>query len=242
MKAGFKPKTFTKKEWQDNRSSVAKGSGVGKALDAWQKDCPSKINSLDKAGVATAFKTAKALDAALTVAEKKCNPKQQKETIAGIKAYKDKVEEYMGLLKKAAIALDKRNKLISSLDFKTVVGDAELLKAFVIYAQKKAFIYEPLHTYLLIQKKKYEEAVKLYGNGGKGGGDYNTDQKTNKILHNTFVAKIREEQADVLKAIKQLEADMIQMLTDSRHYTAFAEYDAFLKILHSRFPIADFAL
>ena len=34
MKAGFKPKLFTKKEWEDNRSPTAKGSGVGKAVKA----------------------------------------------------------------------------------------------------------------------------------------------------------------------------------------------------------------
>ena len=37
MNKNFKPKTFTRKEWQDNRPLYLKGLGVGAALDDWQK-------------------------------------------------------------------------------------------------------------------------------------------------------------------------------------------------------------
>ena len=76
MKANFKPKLWTKKEWQDNRARAANGSGVGKALDAWQKDCPAEISKMNKKQVGDAFKTAKALESALGVAAKKCDKKR----------------------------------------------------------------------------------------------------------------------------------------------------------------------
>ena len=62
MKAGFKPKLFTKKEWEDNRSPAAKGSGVGKALDAWNSKCPYDLQAITLKEIADAFSTATALD------------------------------------------------------------------------------------------------------------------------------------------------------------------------------------
>lgn len=244
MKAGFKPKLFTKKEWEDNRASAAKGSGVGKALEVWQSKCPYDLQEITVKEIAEAFSAAQALDKALDVARKKCDPKAQKETIAGIEAYKSIVAEYEKALKAANSAINKRKTLVDSLTLDTVLGDKDLLAAFIIYAKKKAFIYEPLHTLLLWKAKKYEEAVKLYGKDN----DYNVSKPINETLVNAFGGKDRGS-VDLTKvaiAVKAVPTQMREMLTDSRHYKAnsssFCFYETFLSISEKRFPIANFSM
>jgi hypothetical protein len=39
-------KSFNKKWWESKRSSKAKGSGVGKALDGWQQTCKKAPESM----------------------------------------------------------------------------------------------------------------------------------------------------------------------------------------------------
>lgn len=241
MKAGFKPKTMTKKEWQNNRASACKGSGVGKALEAWQTDCPAKLSDITKAGVAKAYKAAGALDKALDVALKKCDKVKQKETIAGIAQYKSLVSRYQKVLKLTLSALTKREELTKSLNLQKVTEDADLAKAFMVYAKKKGFFEEQFTTHLLCKKKKYAEAVKRYSNNGEAGGDYNISGKSNKILYNNFVAMVREDKKDIDNAIHELESGMVQMLSDARHYNSFANYESYLRILNGRFPLIDFS-
>ncbi|QDU41049.1 hypothetical protein Mal4_54140 [Maioricimonas rarisocia] len=242
MKAGFVPKKFTKKEWQDNRSRACAGSGVGKALDKWQKDCPAKISEMDAGQVTKAMMTAKALAAALQVAAKKCDKKKQKETLAGIARYEAIVSRYQTLLKQADVALKKRKSVIDSLNFRTVVNDKEILEVFTVFAETKAFIDDSLNTWLLCQKKKYKEAVERFSAGGKGGGDYNTDRETNRILYNSFVKKVYEDPRDVKAAVSTLERDQVQMLSDARHYKSFGTWDKFQEWLDKKFPIKDFSM
>ncbi len=244
MKAGFKPKTFSRKEWEDNRSTAAKGSGVGKALDAWKAKCSYDMQAITVQEIADAYSAASALDKALDVALKKCDPKAQKETIAGIGAYKDVVAAYEKTLKATNLAKQKRNALIKDLSLDTVLGDKELLVAFTDFAKKKAFIFEPLHTLLLWRAKKYEDAVKLYGKGN----DYNVSNATNKILMDVFGSKDRGsvDLKLLAKAIKDVPAEMTVMLTDTRHYkgssSSFDSYPAFLAVLEKRFPVVDFSI
>jgi hypothetical protein len=244
MKAGFKPKLFTKKEWEDNRSPTAKGSGVGKALDAWNAKCPNDLQNITLKEIAEAFSTATALDKALEVARKKCDPKAQKETIAGIEAYKTVVDNYQKALKAANVALNKRKALAESLTFDVVYADKELLGAFVTFTKKVAYIYEILHTKILWDAKKYEEAVKLYGKDN----DYNVEAKTNKALMDAFGGKDRG-QVDLkvlAEAIKTVPNNLMVMLRDSRHYqgssASFDKYPAFLAICEKRHPIANFSI
>jgi hypothetical protein len=244
MKPGFKPKLFTKKEWQDNRSTAAKGSGVGKALDVWQAKCTFNLKNATVKEIADAFAAASALDKALDVARKMCDPKAQKETIAGIDAYKDVVAKYQKALKAANSSLQKRKQVIDSLDFNTVVNDKELLAAFIEFAKKKAHIYEPLHTYLLWKAKKYEEAVKLYGKDN----DYNVSNATNQVLLKAFGGRDRGT-ADlkvIAEAVKSVPTQMQQMLGDARHYkgssASFNNYETFTKLMDKKFPITDFAI
>lgn len=243
MKAGFKPKLFTKKEWEDNRSSAAKGSGVGKALDAWNAKCPNNLQTITLKEIADAFTTATALDKALDVARKKCDPKAQKETIAGIDAYKTVVADYQKALKLATVAVSKRKALTESLTFAAVYADKELLAAFVVFSKKVAHIYEPLHTLILWDAKKYEEAVKLYGKDN----DYNIPPAHNAALMNAFGGKDsgQVDKKALAAAIGIVPSEMVGMLGDSRHYkggsASFDTYPAFVAICEKRHPIADFS-
>jgi len=241
MKKGFKPKHLTKKEWQDNRSRACKGSGVGKALDQWQASCPNQINDLDKAGIAKAYKTTEAMAKALNVAEGKCNKTIQKETIAGINAYKAKVEEYQGMLKTALKMVTKREALIASIlkGFGNVKKDKDVLKIFLHFASQPTVDIVPvIESKLLFEKKKYAVAVQKYG----PGNDYNIDYKDNKLLLNTFVNKVREDQKRIIAAIKAAAAGFTQMLGDFRHYHSLVAYPQFVKLLETRFPIPEFSL
>lgn len=244
MKAGFKPKLFTKKEWQDNRSPAANGSGVGKALDVWQAKCSYDLVAMTLKNVAEALSAATALDKALDVALKKCNPKAQKETIAGITAYKAIVDAYQKALNATNVSLNKRMTLAAGLTLSSVMGDNELLTAFTVYAKKKAFIYGPLHTLLLWKAKKYEDAVKLYGKDN----DYNVNAETNKTLLDAFAGNDRGsvDLKKLAEAIKDVPNQMTVMLTDTRHYkglsASFEKYDLYLAIVQKRFPIVNFSV
>jgi hypothetical protein len=242
MKAGFKPKTFTRKEWEDNRSAAAKGSGVGKALDAWKDKCSFDMQAITVKEIAEAYTAATNLDKALDVALKKCDPKAQKETIAGIGAYKDVVASYLKTLKATNSAKVKRNAVSKDLSLDTVLADKDLLVAFTDFAKKKAYIFEPLHTLLLWKAKKYEDAVKLYGKGN----DYNVSNATNKILLDAFAGKDRGnvDLKSLERAIKNVPTEMTTMLNDTRHYkgsSAFENYPAFLAVLDKKFPVTDFS-
>ena len=244
MKAGFKPKLFTKKEWEDNRSPAAKGSGVGKALEVWQAKCPFDLQEITLKEIAEAFSAASGVDRALDVALKKCDPKAQKETVAGIAAYKTIVADYEKALKAVNSILNKRKALKESLSFDVVIGDKELLVAFTVFAKKKAFIFEPLHTFLLWKDKKYAEAVKLYGKDN----DYNVSNATNKVLLDAFGGKDRGsvDLKLLATAIKDVPNQMSVMLTDSRHYqggsASFDKYDLFLAVMEKRFQIVNFTI
>ena len=117
--------------------------------------------------------------------------------------------------------------------------DAEFAKAFSVYAKKKGFFWEQLHTYMLIQKKQYEKAVKLYG----PKDDYNIGSRTNKVLMATFGGADRGD-VDIKKiklAIEDFESGMRQMLTDTRHYESLRMYPPYMEALHKKFPIQNFA-
>jgi predicted nucleic acid-binding Zn-ribbon protein len=86
---------FTKKWWQDHRGILAMGSGVGKALDDWQRYCPARPELIDGvAEVEVATETCNRLKAALERAKKKCG-KLDKETGLACDAYIAEIDKYM---------------------------------------------------------------------------------------------------------------------------------------------------
>lgn len=95
---------FTKKWWEDNRSFFARGSGVGKALDLWQKTCKKKIDQMSPDELQTATGTCDTLRSALLTAKKKVGGKD-KATTKACEAYLKVVDDFANdvsaLLKKS---------------------------------------------------------------------------------------------------------------------------------------------
>ncbi|MEM7059971.1 MAG: hypothetical protein AAF557_20510 [Pseudomonadota bacterium] len=239
MKAGFKPKQFTKKEWQDNRSRAASGSGVGKALDQWNKVCKPKLSLMTLKELNEAAKAAKGLDDALGVAEKKCDRKKQKDTISGIGEYRKVVNSYKAALLKAIHAHGQRESFVADLKFDKVEKDAALMKLYGKYWKDHMRSEAHYFTYLLCKKKKYAEAVKKYGDGGQKEGDYNIRPSHNKILWNTFVDHVYEEKKRIDRAIQVLETTMAGQMTT--HMAGFKKWPLLAKYAESQFKIADAA-
>jgi hypothetical protein len=247
MKAGFKPKLWTKKEWLDaDPSSKTKNCGVEAALDEWQKHCKGQFADMTPAQLVKASQTADKLSDALTKASKNCDPKAQKETLMGILEYKKRADGYAQFAKVAAVAQanrDKYNKSMSS--FEAVMKDASAATVFERYANKPSVdIWPSVDTLRLFAQKKFEQAVRAYGNKGEGGGDYNILGPDNKILYDTFVAKVRHDQKDILGAIQRCINSQKEMLSDRRHYDenglqALPEWKA---LLQQKFAIKDFPL
>ncbi|MGQ3094588.1 MAG: hypothetical protein ACT6RP_14135 [Roseateles sp.] len=247
MKSGFKPKLWTKKEWTDaDPSSKTQGCGVEAALDEWQKHCKGKFAAMTPEEAAKASMTATKLSEAMTKASKKCDPKAQKETLMGILEYKKRADDYAQFAKLAAAALIGREKYAGGIkNFDTVMKDAAAETVFERYCkQPQVAIWPSVDTLRLFAQKKYADAVRLYGDGGVGGGDYNIRGVDNKILHDTFIAKVRHEQKDILEAISKCVASQKEMLSDPRHYgdhglKAMPEWKA---LVEKKFPIKEYAV
>ena len=145
------------------------------------------------------------------------------------------------MLKTALKMVTKREALIASIlkGFGNVKKDKDVLKIFLDYAsQPMVDIVPVIESKLLFEKKKYAVAVQKYG----PGNDYNIDYKDNKLLLNTFVNKVREDQKRIIAAIKAAAAGFTQMLGDFRHYHSLVAYPQFVKLLETRFPIPEFSL
>lgn len=245
MKPGFKPKAWTKKEWLDAKPpDKVKGSGVEEALDKWQKYCLKKFADMTWDDAAKAQATANALSKAMTTASKKCDPKD-KDTLAAILYYKKRADDFSMFSKLCMEANKKRAAYEAGLRNVTqLLADKEAFAVFEIYAKKKAFIWEVVHSHMLCKSKKYEEAVKLYSKDN----DYNIPGPMNEILIDNFVKKIRQDQKDVIEAIKSLESNVdpsSQMLSDSRHYALPSGYPSLPEwkaLLNKKFPIKEYAV
>lgn len=247
MKSGFKPKLWTKKEWLDaDPSSKTKNCGVEAALDEWQKHCKAKFAEMTPEEAAKAAMTAHKLSEALTKASKQCDPKAQKETLMGINEYKKRADDYSKFAKLAAAALiarDKYNKSISG--YESALKDAAAAVVFERYCRKPAVdIWTSVDTLQLFAQKKFEQAVRAYSNKGVGGGDYNIRGPDNKILYDTFVAKVRHDQKDILSAISHCIASQKEMLSDSRHYgeNGLKAMPEWKDLLNQKFPIKEYAV
>jgi hypothetical protein len=97
---------FNSKWWEARRSSEVKNSGVGKALDLWQKNCTKPADQMSFAQVQAAEETCQALHKALKAAIAMCG-KFQAET-------KEACQKYMGLVSAFEDELAKRSKTVTN--------------------------------------------------------------------------------------------------------------------------------
>jgi hypothetical protein len=235
MKSGFKPKTFTKKEWQDNRSPACKASGVGKALDAWQKVCLYHFTDATLAEIKKALQSADALNKALNVAAKKCDKKRQKETLSGIGQYQLIINRYKKVLNLTSVALTNRKKMSDKLNFDAVVADSTLTREFVKFS-KKGYFFNELDAYILCKKKKFAEAVKKYGKSN----DYNVRGSLNKLLISIYIDNQPIAKDKIQKANKDLFEGMRRMLLDPQKISSFMDGEGYCKYLDGKFPLISF--
>lgn len=247
MKSGFKPKLWTKKEWLDaDPSAKTKNCGIEAALDEWQKHCKAKFADMTPVQLDKAEETAKKLSDAMTKASKLCDPKAQKETLMGIFEYKKRADDYQQYAKLASATLKKRDeygKTIKSLE--SVLKDSAVAAVFERYAkQPHVDCWCNVETLRLFAQKKYAEAVLAYSNKGVGGGDYNIEAKDNKVLYDTFVAKVRHEQDDILGAISRCINGQKEMLSDKRHYgeKGMQALPEWKELLAKKLPIKEYSL
>ena len=191
MKSGFKPKLFTKKEWQDNRDPALKASGVGAALDLWQRHCPKAVGALDEAGCSQAMKVCLTLLVALKKAEDKCKTPALENDKKGIGEYRKIVQKYQSHLKLATDGVgklrrtmfDRITKNLTSV-YEAITKDARL-KEIAAAAAKKALCPKEFDAWLLWKSKKYAAAVASYGKNN----DYNMPDSANRVLVAALIDK-----------------------------------------------------
>lgn len=89
-------KGFAKTWWQERRAITAHGCGMGKALDAWAKDCPNPPEKItDPSAQEKARKAAEAVMAAALKAKKKAG-KLAKDTALACEKYHEVAQDYLG--------------------------------------------------------------------------------------------------------------------------------------------------
>lgn len=232
-----KPTKWTKREWQDHRSMMAKGSGVGKALDDWQKHCPHDLKGLkamDAAKLKRAVQCAHNLKKSLGVAKGKLNAKLHAETLGMIKHYEDGVDRYLNILK----IVNQRLKVKPPANFKEVLANKEISAAFADFAKKERFFFEVLHTALLLRVNGLREAVKKYSKDN----DYNVDGEINTTLRRAFGLEAGEKPSanEIKAATTALKDNVERMLSDRKHYSGFATSKAWAAYLDKKFPLKPF--
>ncbi len=246
MKPGFKPKLFTKKEWQDNRDPALKGSGVGAALDQWQKHCPKDVGALDKEEIVKAFKVSKELLAALKKAEDAAKAKGLLDEIKGVEAYKKKVLAYQTLLKSAAVPLGQRDAVRQSMKkldtaYAAMSKDPGLKEA-VTAAAKKAFVFEAFDAWILWKEKKYPAMVARYAKDN----DYNIPGPENEILKKAFSLDKSDRTKDVLdKLVPTLQGlgSHFKMMVQDDFFNRGDRLKASLdEYLAEKYPVREFSL
>lgn len=235
MKSGFKPKAMTKKEWQDNRAMAAKGSGVGKALDAWQKNCPSNVNAMTGDQIKAASLAVNAVLTALTVAEKKCDKKKQKETIEGIGKYRAIAKNYQKCLKDAALMLAKRAKYAKEIDgIAAVRKDQALLKSYLTWAKGPGKCLPEAHGYILASENKMKDLYTNY----VGNKKLNLGSQQRDILFAKYANGQAVDDGILEKARKKIVSDIYIMLRTT--VDDYRKSDIFKAYLQRRFMVPNF--
>ncbi len=179
---------MTKKYWEDHRDKSCKGSGVGKALEAYVLNCPRSADQIKKKEhFEKAFETLEALESALKVGKGKTsgikNAESKKGTVEMIdemekkrKKYKEGLEKIFDEFKKKRD--DAGNDPQYQQKIKTYVDRRQKLLEFITAGHKEtqAFIariktnnanIEKLNTNLdvAVSKKKDMEMAKTFLKG-----------------------------------------------------------------------------
>lgn len=235
MKSNFKPKSFTKKEWQDARARAASGSGVGKALDQFQKACPWDLNGLTAAQLTQAEQSCKLLETTLNTAAKKCNANKHKETLAGIAKYKVIITNYKKAIVKSKENAAKRATYIKGLDtLAAMLKDAAVAKNFVAWTKGDGDCYPEMHTYSLLKAGKYEDVYDKYASSGK----VNIEGRFAVVLAKRFGEKV-DVPDTLLKKVSNNTLTTIYTMLNS-NATNYRKSDTFKEFLKKKYLVPTF--
>jgi hypothetical protein len=241
MKAGFKPRLFTRREWTDNIASVCLQQGVEACLDKWQDDCTKPLSEMTEQELVAASQVATLLDAALNKAAKKCGA-LQKESKAGIGEYKKIVKKFQDLLKDTLTIHHIRDKFRESLTLDMIFEDREITAAFFAFAKQK-FFEDRVKAYVMFKQGHVKEMVRTLG----PGDDYNLGGEINKVLLRKFVQE-EDVPVETLKAalskckiaLETMLRDQVRIFKGNNQGNAPSE--AIQKYLIKRWPAEDFRL
>jgi hypothetical protein len=258
MKAGFKPKLLTKKEWQDSRPIVCKGCGVGEALDQLQGFRNKSIAAMSIDDVYKANAVLAKLTAALQKAEGKCGS-LQKDAKAGIGEYKKIVADFEKRLKAIVLVQTSRanelKKQPATLDevFARIGSDAAYRDALVAFT-KTEYTDKTLDAWLLWKQKKFTDMVRKYG----PNNDYNISGPINTVLLEVFVGRTAPTPEKLKLASHLLNngshpgapgtgtigGSFSQMLSTTQQGATgrFHRSDAYKTYVAKKLPIADFKM
>jgi hypothetical protein len=154
--------SFNKKWWESKRAIAAKGSGTGKALDEWQKNCKKPIDQMSCKEVQAAEDTCALLCKCLKVAISKCKDKQ-KETLEGCKKYLKLVDKFETDLaarsKQLSNALAGVIVALENYRTKVLAPATQILSKLVGALPQKRKIVELLQTRAVKVKEPQEREV-----------------------------------------------------------------------------------
>jgi hypothetical protein len=243
MKAGFKPKEFSKKEWQNNRISKCKGSGVGKALENFGTKASFNLREMDRKENLEAMKAVNTLNAALDVAKGKCDKVSDSNMIKGIEAYQHILKNYKKALAMTNLALVKRAKYFDEAKADKIMKDAVFLK-YMMRDAKQALYATELTAYVMSRKNKLGDAVRKWGKAN----DYHITGDLNNALIKVYIEGAPQEQLANDKRLKRFANKNLKTMFDTSMYrmivgsvSSFKTRDTYKQLLDVKFPILNFS-
>lgn len=240
MKPGFKPKNFTKKEWQDNRDKVCKASGVGAALDKWQEHCVKSLSKMTVKEATKASYVATLLTGALNTAKKKCDKTKHKADIDGIEKYLTITKNFLKAVKQVEEKSRSRAEFVKKLTSQQIRDNSRLNTIYLTYAANKGDGKPQVQAYVMTQKGMFKKAVEAFGEKGSGEGKYNIAPGLNHELYNIHVTGSIDDKSIIENRHKQFVNQLKGMIYDNAKISMFKNTDAMKEYAKTRFPVVDF--
>lgn len=248
----FVPRAFTKAEWRQYRIRACNGSGMGKALDEWQRMAVGRpLDSMTLEDLKAAKTATNKLQAAIKTAKGKCTKSSQKNMLAALDLYARKVREFDDAGRRCKAALQSREKAknqMKSLRIQALMAQPPLREAFAAFSKNpRVGCFEIVDTYLLCSQNQHREAVRKYG----PNNDYNIQGSHNTGLRVLFgfvppssPEKLEKAKRIQSKLLSELAGEMIGMLESQRSqfFDSAAFEEAADQMVQQQYPLPNFRL
>lgn len=203
---------FNKKWWESRRSSKVKKSGVGDALDRWQKNCHPKIDKMTPKEVEEAKITCQSLTKALKSAIGKCG-KLQKDTKQGCEKYVKLVEDYEKKVDNHLVAINQNTR-----DVRLAL---EQVQALLPKATKEVQAIQTSVAKSLAAFGKLKKEVDRLGNLT----DEKTRTKKEKELGDAFTKALMELEQTTTRKLTKANESVDTVLSSLEEKIAIARLD-----------------